>query len=38
MRDASLKRELMAIAELYDKLAGAGSASHGSPSIGAMAA
>ena len=38
MRDASLKRELMAIAELYDKLAGAGSASRASPSIGAMAA
>ncbi len=38
MRDASLKRELMAIAELYDKLAGAGPASRASPSIGAMAA
>ena len=38
MRDASLKRELMAIAELYDKLAAAGSASRASPSIDAMAA
>ena len=34
-RDASLKRELMAIAELYDRLAGAGRAS---PGIDAIAA
>ena len=38
MRDASLKRELMAIAELYDRLAGAGPASRASPSIDAIAA
>jgi hypothetical protein len=38
MRDASLKRELIAIAELYDRLAGAGSAGRASHSIDAMAA
>ena len=38
MRDASLKRELMAIAELYDRLASGGPASRASPSIDAMAA
>ena len=38
IRDASLKRELMAIAELYDRLAGAGSTRRASPGIGAMAA
>ncbi len=38
VRDGTLKRELMAIAELYGKLAGTGHAGRASPLIGAIAA